>query len=379
LRILLLDASWNQTAYLVAELASLGADVTLASPAAPYARGLGRYCRQLESPDVESPKYPDFLDAVLAQSTPDVILPTCEPLQQLLWGRLVASPELPVFPRATPLQQGLLADRQKLYSFARDLAVPIPRSMELHSQDSLSLLESKFGFPCVLRGTQGMSGEQVRVVKDMMAAEAAYHELRRTSSGTPFAQEFLEGARCLVGGLFQQGRALAWFSQMTLECCPAPTGPSVRIRSLADPDLLAHGERLFSELAWDGLACAELIKLHSGGYKFLEINPRPWAAIRAADECGVPLLRMFAEYLTGHPVRARPGFRDGVECTLFPAFLTARIRSNAFPRWSDRRAYLQLARAAPWSKPGLVLQFLRNIHWTQDAMRRRGQPASTAL
>jgi hypothetical protein len=172
------------------------------------------------------------------------------------------------------------------------------------------------------------------------------------------------------------GRAVQWFSQRTIESCPPPTGPSIQVESLADPVLTAHATRLFEAIGWDGIACAEFIQLARGDYRLLEINPRPWAAIRAAHSCGVPLLRLFAQYLCGQPVIGGRTFPDGQSCTLFPAFITARLRWGTFPRLADMGAYVEMLRAVPWSQPALVRHFLRIIWWAANAPRLGGPGAA---
>lgn len=366
MKILLLDANWYQTSYLVTELHDAGADVVLASPMSPDPKGLGRWCRQITSPSADDPTYGDFLFPLLARESFDLVLPLCEPLQQLLWtapGPLNVS----VFPETTALQREVLTDRRRLYALAEQIGVPVPRMLAIADQAALPATIDALGLPLVLRGTQGMSGEQVRIARSPEAARAAFDQLRAASPEPPFAQEFLDGRRCLIGAVMQHGHAVQWFSQRTIESCPPPTGPSIRVESLVDPVLTAHAARLFEAIAWDGIACAEFIQLGRGDYRLLEINPRPWAAIRAAHSCGVPLLRLFARYLCGQPVAGGVAFGDGQECTLFPAFITARLRWGGFPRMSDTRAYVQMLRAAPWGQPALLRHFLRIVWWAANA------------
>lgn len=369
MKILVLDIDWNQTAYLVAELSRAGVETVVAAPALPNPRGLGRYCRQIRSPPIEDAAYPRFLAEVVRAERADVALPTCEPIQQMLWEMQMEGATR-IFPSTTPLQRELLSNRWRLYQFMTELGVPIPRVEPITQESDLDGVIEMLGLPCVLRGTQGMSGMQVRIATNAAEVSAAYKALRSTSPEPPFAQQYLDGRRCLIGALFDHGRPLQWFSQTTIESCPAPAGPSVRVRSLRDPVLTDLATRIFRALEWDGLACAEFIQQTDGGYHFLEINPRAWAAIRAAHSCGVPLLRLFVDYLLGRrPVHKKP-FPNGQECTLFPAFFAARIREGAFPRVADLRAYSQAIAAAPWTQPALMRHFLRVLWWTYDASRR---------
>ncbi len=361
LKVLVLDPAWEQTAYLVSCLASAGLDVVLASSLIADPMGIGWYCRQvIVNGSLASP---ERLSCLLAQEPADVVLPLCEDILAGLWT-LPAGQISRVFPYTSQRQRDLLTDRRQMYRFASDVGVPVPESVTISDMAALGEVLEHLGYPCVLRGTQGLAGQQVRVVGDLEQAVSAYCYLQEHSPGPPFAQRFVSGQRCLIGGLFDDGQMLQWFSQATVEAS-SPTGPSIRVRSVRDNRLTDYARRLFGELRWSGLACAEFIRDDQGNYHFLEINPRPWAAIRAADRCGVPLLEMFARYLKGEKPDRQVDFPAGREVALFPQFVAARLRAGRLLRWSDRRAYLEILAGIPWTRPALVLHLLRRVWWAR--------------
>ena len=359
MKILLLDRDWPQTAYLVVQLAQAGIEVVLVSTRLMEPWGLGRYCRQIFAP--KGVDDPEFLETLLSQEPADIVLPLCETTQGVLW-KLNPDVTANVFPRTNEHQRLLLEDRRELYKFAASLDVPAPKFVPLSKESDIENAIRYLGFPLVLRGTQGLSGDQVRIVTNPVSAVEEYHYLLKCSPDQPFAQEFVTGQRCLIGGLFDQGRMLQWFSQTTIEAI-WETGPSLRVRSIRDPKLTTYAERLFRGLEWNGLACAEFMRNEAGEYFFLEINPRPWAAIQAAHYCGVPLLSMFADYLLGSEPAKQIEFPDNKDATLFPQFITSRISARRFGQWRDRQAYGQAFMSAPWRHPPLLLHFMRKIWW----------------
>lgn len=362
MKLLLLDAGWDHTPYLVRELAREKFDVTLATPAAPDRWFLARYCHQIAAP--WSSQGTEAFAELLDRSDADLILPLSEDIMDMLW-KLPEHQTRRLFPPTTPLQRELLRDRTKMYEFASSCGLPVPRMMALNDERDLQVASRSFGAQFVLRGTRGLAGLQVKLIRGVTEAADAYEQLRRDSPGAPFAQEYIEGPRYLVGGLFHKGSTLQMFSQTTVEALRPPTGPSIRIKSVMDPVLWTHTKSVFRGLSWTGLACAEFIRDRSGEYRFLEINPRPWAAIYAAHFCGVPLLRTFALYLKGdrtvHPMEV-PDARDVV---LFPQFISARVASEDFPRMRDLRYYMAALKGAPWSSPALLLHLLRRVFWSR--------------
>lgn len=362
MKILLLDEDWSTTPHLIYELARLKTQVVLATPSSHGYKKLKRLCRHAPIPKVTRPDFLDHVRALIKNESANIVYAICEPMQQALWA-LPVNESIAVFPKTTELQRQLLSNRTRMYEFVADLGVPIPQMQLLEDQQQIDHAITFLGLPFVLRGTQGCAGTQVAIVDSADTAHRAYLSLKQSSPERPFAQKFIAGRRCLIGGLFDHGRELQLFSQCTLEA-RGPTGPSLRVRSLSDPTLTALAQRIFTALEWDGLACAEFIRDAAGKYHFLEINPRPWAAILAAHHCGAPLLRMFARYLNGMAAEQPRIFSPEVECTLFPAFLQARIRARQFPRLRDVRAYWQSLHAAPWNRPALMRHYLEMIRWT---------------
>lgn len=362
MKVLALDPGWDHTPYLVAELVRAGIDVVLATTLPAERYFLQRYCKQLAIP--WSAGNQKFFEKLLREQPADIVLPLSEDIMELIWQMPVELTQH-VFPKTTPAQRIMLGDRTQLYRLVEQQGVPIPKMLPLSDRTDITTALAELGGPMVLRGTQGLAGLQVLIVHTLSDAEIAYDLLLQRSPGPPFAQEFVSGRRCLIGGLFDRGKALQLFSQTTIEAIRPPTGPSIRVRSLYDPLLIDYAERIFGALGWDGLACAEFIQGPSGSYKFLEVNPRPWAAIYAANNCGVPLLSSFAQFLLGDRSVRRSDFPDGKEVVLFPQFISARLTAHEFGRLRDAQAYLQMVKDMPWNRPTLLLHMLRRALWSR--------------
>jgi hypothetical protein len=363
-RVMLLDLNWKQTPYLVAALAGSGIATTLVTMLRPDHLGLGHYCTQIQSPPPHSPGYVSFLRQQIASFRPDLLIPLCEPIMELLWD-LEPPLEVPSYPPMTEELRSVLRDRRLFYERAAALGIPVPPSMPVGSPTDLEEAARRFGYPLVLRGTRGLAGSQVRVVSSAGEAAAALGELNGQSPGQPFAQAFIKGPRHLVGGFFSRGEAVRLFAQETIDQHPAVTGPSIRVRACTDETLIRSARTLVADLGWSGMACVEFIRDAHGRFVLMEMNPRPWAALEVAERSGAGICRAFAESLAGRPVGPLQGYRTGGSQVVLQGFLLARSPgTGVWPtlRTLGLRDWIDCARAVPWGKPRLALHVLRRIY-----------------
>jgi predicted ATP-grasp superfamily ATP-dependent carboligase len=363
-RVMLLDLNWKQTPYVAAALGASGIATALVTTLRPDHLGLGHYCTQIEGPPPHSPGYISFLRQQIASFRPDLLIPLCEPIMELLWD-LEPQLEVPVYPPMSEELRSVLRDRRRFYERAVALQIPIPPWMPLGSPADLEEAARRFGYPMVLRGTRGLAGSQVRVVSSAGEAAAALGELNANSPGQPFAQAFIKGPRHLVGGFFFRGEAIRVFGQVTIDQHPAVTGPSIRVKACTDEALIRGATTLMADLGWSGMACVEFIRDERGRYVLMEMNPRPWAALEVAERSGAGICRAFAQHLAGRPVGPLHGYRAGRPEVVLEGFLLA--RSPGIGLWPTLRTlgprdWLDCARAVPWGRPWLALHVLRRLY-----------------
>jgi predicted ATP-grasp superfamily ATP-dependent carboligase len=363
-RVMLLDLNWKQTPYLAAALGSSGIATTLITTLRPDQLGLGHYCTQIQSPSPHSPGYVSFLRQQIASFRPDLMIPLCEPIMELLWD-LDPQLDVPVYPPMTEDLRSVLRDRRRFYERAAALEIPVPPWMPIGSPADLEEAARRFGYPIVLRGTRGLAGSQVRVARSAAEAAKALGELNGESPGQPFAQAFIKGPRHLVGGFFSRGEAIRLFAQVTIDQHPAVTGPSIRVRACTDEALIQSARRLVADLGWSGMACIEFIRDEQGRFVLMEMNPRPWAALEVAERSGAGICRAFAESLAGRHVSPLHGYRTGGSQVVLEGFVLARSPGTGlWPtlRTLGPRDWLDCARAVPWGRPRLALHVLRRLY-----------------
>ncbi len=195
--------------------------------------------------------------------------------------------------------------------------IAIPRTMVPDGPNELLLIARDFGWPVVVKGDTGESGEGVRIVSCDRELDEGYREVmaRETRTGSrPALQEFIRGPAYSVGGLFFNGRALRVIAHRKLVRYPFPWG-GMTVKGVTEdcPALLREAFKLFEALEYSGLGHVEFIRDERDGcFKFLEINPRPWGTIGVARQAGVDLFTPYRRLVNGLAVEPDLRYRDGV-------------------------------------------------------------------
>jgi hypothetical protein len=359
-RVLLLDEGFMGSAYTAVGLRNAGCRVAVLAGTGGRGGHDGRGIRWSLAPPVQSAAFLAAVDDALAREHFDYVYPTTEPIQQRVWDAGPAWASV-VYPPTLAWQRDLLRDKRVLGDYVADRGVLIPARRPVAGDGDVRAAVADVGLPIVVKGVRGRGGSATHVTASLPAAiEAARRVLRHGTAC--FVEEFVRGATFLAGGLFHEGRALRIYLGEKLEQHPPATGPAIRIRSVADAALLESALAVFRELRWSGLASADFVRGPDGRFFFLEVNPRPWGSIPAADAAGVDLFTPFAELLGGVVPASDLTFRPGVECTVFPLYLLSR------GHWRRGRALASLARdlrgpqGLLWRSPGQAGHLVHRLY-----------------
>ena len=345
--ILLLDEGFMSGALTAAGLRDAGCRVTIVAGAGGRGAYDGHNIAWSLAPRVGSPRYLDAIDRLVRQGAFDRVLPLTEPIQRLLWGANLSWGER-LFPLPTLTQRLLLDDKRQLAEAVATRGVRVPAQRALVHAHDIAAAVVELGLPMVVKGTRGRGGAATRIVGSEAAAVRAVRRL--CSAGVPsFAQRYVLGATYLVGGVFCDGRPLRLFAAAKLAQYPAATGPGARLRSVYDQQLLNAARVVMHELAWSGIASLDFVRDAGGTYHFLEVNPRPWGSIAAAEQAGVDLYGPLAGLLAGEIPGVRLEFRDGVDSAVLP---------------------LALLSPGAWRKPGALTAVLGSCRGAQGRIWR---------
>jgi hypothetical protein len=311
-KLLMLDEGFMSGAHTAVGLAAAGIDVTVLALIGGRGRSL---TEAVEWRLAEQPRDPGQLARLIGTSGvgAEAIYPVTEPLRAMSWA-LPPMLSRRVFPRTSSPMQALFADKRAMAAHVARRGVATLEQVDARGHGA-------FGYPCVIKGVSGRGGCATHVAMSAAEADAA---VERLGESRCFAQEFVNGATYIVGGLFERGRALRIHVARKSMQYPPRVGPASRLETVDEPALLRAALDTFSALEVTGLASVDFIRRPRGGFAFLEINPRPWGSIAAARDAGVDVFTPFARLLRGESPESDLSYDVGVCSSVFPLYLASR-------------------------------------------------------
>jgi hypothetical protein len=207
--------------------------------------------------------------------------------------------------------------KNSMLSVAEQAGVGVPRTAIPSDEREAADIAREFGFPVVIKGDTGESGETVRIVwkaDDLLANYREVCEREERPDSRPAIQEFVQGPAYSIGGLYHGGRPLRVIVHRKLVRYPHPWGGrTVRGITEESPEACREGFKIFEALEYTGFGHVEFIRdQRDGRMKFLEVNPRLWGTIGVARHAGVDLFTPYRQLVAGIAVQPDLRFRSGV-------------------------------------------------------------------
>jgi len=199
------------------------------------------------------------------------------------------------------------------------------------------------GYPAVVRPRRSSGARGLRVVRGPDELDRTVDLLVGRYPEGLIVQEYVpQGQKfdvCLL--VDWSGEHVATFVQREIRHYPIPHGPSTLQESVWRPDLVDLALKVLESLEWRGLAEVEFMEdPRDGAPVFMEVNPRFWASLHLAVECGVDFPTLLYRLATGRPVHHVHEYAVGLRCRwLLPGdilhFLTNPNRWDMSPGFFD--------------------------------------------
>ncbi len=377
-------SAWDAPARLPRLLHDAGMRVTVMCPAdAAIART--RYAAAVLVGAPSAAAFLEELTAHLAAHRYDWVIAADDPLLDALASRHLrdrASPAARWLPidvgRVTP---DLLASKAAFVELARELGLPIPRSLVCRGAAEIRAAGAAIGFPLVAKRARSYAGMGVRRARDVAELEEAARELGDGSDVV--VQAFVEGRLGNTAALFQHGRPVAWLSAFKARTWPGAFGPSCARQLAAPPDVEALLTTLGEALGYHGFGAVDWIaSLQTQKLTLLELNARPVPALHLGARDGVDFAVAARAFVRGEPVPpfAARALRDDEPVTpLFPQDFYRAVAEDDTAALRGWQAKVARFDDVPWDDPPLLAHYLRRrlVRRRFDETFLEGAPRST--
>lgn len=264
-------------------------------------------------------------------------------------------------------------------SLATFAGVATPRTAIPEREDELVSIAREFGWPVVVKGDTGESGENVRIVWRDDQLVSCYREVMAPGARRPALQEFIRGPAYSIGGLFFKGRPLRVVAYRKLVRYPYPFGGmTVKGVTIDCPALLRETFKVFEALHYSGLGHVEFIcDERDRRFKFLEINPRLWGSIEVAQAAGVDLFTPYRALVKGISVEPDLRYQPGVRFhKLLREVRLVRQRPWRTIGFVKDAIDPRVRSDFTWSDPG---PYLPSLYRLRELMRPRTPARSTTI
>lgn len=321
-----------------------------------------RYCDETvrtPAPATDLEGYRDALLAVARRDSVGAVVPMREADVYLLAKHRATFAEHvePLWP--TRDQLATVQDRERLFSLAADLDIPMPATSLLGDVDDwtterivkarYALLTDDHVESRDVPGTLPLPKTvflEPGVTPDVATLKDEFHH-------EPIVQEYVQGTEYTFRGIFDHGEPVATTLKRLVRGVKYSRGPSICHAAADVPELEAHGLRLLEELEWHGLASVGFITdAETGAHKLMEVNPRFWANLPMDLHAGVDLPYYYWCQAVGTPDRIDPEYTVGTASHLLRGELS-HLRSVL----SEDNSLVQRP-----SGPGTVREILTSLY-----------------
>ncbi len=276
-----------------------------------------RFCSQrFVAPTGKIPEtYPNLVRQILRANCYDAIFICNEEVLEALLSlpHFLESPGL-VLSTEDSLKTAL--SKRAMLQVAANAGVATPRTIVPSSTAELGEAAIELGFPLIVKGDRGESGNHVRLVRKASDLADHYREvavLEDSGEFGPVLQEYVRGEAYSIGGLFFHGKPIRVCAHRKLVAVPPLGGLTVRGVTENCSGLLEAAFKIFDALNYTGLGHIELIRDSEKRFQFLEINPRAWGTIGVGAVAGVDFFTPYVQLAAGVIPKPDLRFHEGVK------------------------------------------------------------------
>lgn len=273
-----------------------------------------------------------------------------------------------LLPQIPDADLSMLQKKSVMARFALSLGIPVPDWFHVQGPDEALHIADGMGYPVVLKGEQGNGGSQVVICDDARALRDGLQKLKHHDT---VLQRHVSGRNWACGGFFHRGVLTHIHGYEIVEQHPPGLGAATFIRHEQSPAMVQALEAMGSAMTWTGYMQADFIRDDHGTFWFLEINPRPWGSITAAQAAGTPIFSPLIDTLAGRVPQPWRTDDRGWSAHVFPKPLLQLAYKRRGLRMLQTLLSPAFWRGAPRTSSNLMRYFFKVMYWYWTGPRDR--------
>lgn len=324
--IIVLDGNQRSALAVTRSLGKRGLKVAVGEASGKSLASSSKYCG--ESFTYPSPyANPDgFLQTVMncaVNNTGSVLFPMTDvTLSEVLKKKEVLGNDVEI-PFADYERYIAVSDKVNLFMAARELKVPIPRTLfpsEFKDRKDLLDESKELGFPLVIKPASSRIFTDRGWINTSVRYAKTQDDLRAILDDEPFRsfpfliQERIEGPGIGIFLLIHDGQIFAQFGHQRIREKPPSGGVSVLCESIKTPPIALNSAiRLLQHFNWAGVAMVEFkLDRHDNVPKLMEVNARFWGSLQLAISAGVDFPYLLYCMAKGEKVSDNGNYKIGI-------------------------------------------------------------------
>ena len=275
----------------------------------------------------------DAMESVIVEHAIPLVFPAVESTMLALAERRDELEQLTKL--AIPSQNALnvCTDKQMTVSVASKLGVPVPETCRPHGIAEALAFARYVGYPVVLkpctRILNSRNGFKVLYAGNEKELESYLSQLESTPQNFPLLQKHFSGVGVAQGFLFLRHKFAGLYQYLQARESPYAGGVScVQVTTPVDERLKHWTQAILEAVGFEGLGGVDYrFDPHTRRAVLLEINPRVWAPISAAEKLGLNFCYSYYQYLTEGVIPSLPDtYRIGARFRYLRGDLSALVQ-----------------------------------------------------
>jgi predicted ATP-grasp superfamily ATP-dependent carboligase len=181
-------------------------------------------------------------------------------------------------------------NKQNTFKFAESIGIPVPKTFYLNEQiiKEESFFDS-ISYPCVIKKTNFNEGGVIYCNNkdDLKIKIIELMDNKLEDQTYPVIQEFVSGIGTGYYAAYENGICKAYFMHERIHEFPITGGASTLAKSIFDEKLKEYGDKLLSQLKWNGVAMVEFKRTNNNNLRLIEINPKFWGSLELSYAAGI--------------------------------------------------------------------------------------------